>query len=185
MPDKSLPIYNFTLKHGGISHILHSPIKISLLDDISKSYETRGIWDTGATNTVISQKVVEVLELKPSGIAEVNTASETGLRRDTYITDIFLGNLRIRGVEVTVGKILQSIDCLIGMDIITLGDFSVTNYQNKTCMSFRVPSLHEIDYIQEAKKAEKQSLKSLGVGRNDPCPCGSGKKFKKCHGRFI
>ena len=25
------------------------------------------------------------------------------------------------------------------------------------------------------KKAEK-------VGRNDPCPCGSGKKYKKCHG---
>ena len=21
------------------------------------------------------------------------------------------------------------------------------------------------------------------IGRNDPCPCGSGKKFKKCHGR--
>jgi preprotein translocase subunit SecA len=21
------------------------------------------------------------------------------------------------------------------------------------------------------------------VGRNDPCPCGSGKKFKQCHGR--
>ena len=21
------------------------------------------------------------------------------------------------------------------------------------------------------------------VGRNDPCPCGSGSKFKKCHGR--
>jgi len=20
------------------------------------------------------------------------------------------------------------------------------------------------------------------VGRNDPCPCGAGKKFKKCHG---
>jgi uncharacterized protein YecA (UPF0149 family) len=20
------------------------------------------------------------------------------------------------------------------------------------------------------------------IGRNDPCPCGSGKKFKKCHG---
>jgi uncharacterized protein YecA (UPF0149 family) len=20
------------------------------------------------------------------------------------------------------------------------------------------------------------------VGRNDPCPCGSGKKYKKCHG---
>lgn len=21
------------------------------------------------------------------------------------------------------------------------------------------------------------------VGRNDPCPCGSGKKFKKCHAK--
>ncbi len=24
-----------------------------------------------------------------------------------------------------------------------------------------------------------------GVGRNDPCPCGSGKKFKKCHGAAV
>jgi preprotein translocase subunit SecA len=24
--------------------------------------------------------------------------------------------------------------------------------------------------------------KSAKVGRNDPCPCGSGKKYKKCHG---
>ena len=22
------------------------------------------------------------------------------------------------------------------------------------------------------------------VGRNEPCPCGSGKKFKQCHGRL-
>ena len=26
---------------------------------------------------------------------------------------------------------------------------------------------------------QKESPK---VGRNDPCPCGSGKKYKKCHG---
>jgi preprotein translocase subunit SecA len=23
------------------------------------------------------------------------------------------------------------------------------------------------------------------VGRNDPCPCGSGKKFKACHGKGL
>ena len=23
------------------------------------------------------------------------------------------------------------------------------------------------------------------IGRNDPCPCGSGKKFKKCHGKGL
>jgi preprotein translocase subunit SecA len=22
------------------------------------------------------------------------------------------------------------------------------------------------------------------VGRNDPCPCGSGKKYKHCHGKL-
>ena len=26
-------------------------------------------------------------------------------------------------------------------------------------------------------------ITSLKVGRNDPCPCGSGKKYKKCHGK--
>jgi len=37
----------------------------------------------------------------------------------------------------------------------------------------------------ESPKVMKSSpqVSSPKVGRNDPCPCGSGKKFKKCHGR--
>lgn len=27
------------------------------------------------------------------------------------------------------------------------------------------------------------TAKFAKVGRNDPCPCGSGKKYKRCHGR--
>jgi len=27
-----------------------------------------------------------------------------------------------------------------------------------------------------------QSLNFAGIGRNDICPCGSGKRFKNCHG---
>jgi uncharacterized protein YecA (UPF0149 family) len=27
--------------------------------------------------------------------------------------------------------------------------------------------------------------KDAKVGRNDPCPCGSGKKYKKCHGAAV
>ncbi len=36
----------------------------------------------------------------------------------------------------------------------------------------------------EAAAAPKQPVKRTEekVGRNDPCPCGSGKKYKKCHG---
>ncbi|MEK0431021.1 MAG: hypothetical protein RL139_825 [Gemmatimonadota bacterium] len=33
-----------------------------------------------------------------------------------------------------------------------------------------------------AAPASVASAEFDGVGRNDPCPCGSGKKFKKCHG---
>ena len=33
------------------------------------------------------------------------------------------------------------------------------------------------DVIKTVKREEPK------VGRNDPCPCGSGKKYKKCHGQ--
>ncbi len=36
-----------------------------------------------------------------------------------------------------------------------------------------------VDGIQPAKTPV---VKGPQAGRNDPCPCGSGKKFKKCHG---
>ena len=34
------------------------------------------------------------------------------------------------------------------------------------------------------QKIETVRRDSPKVGRNDPCPCGSGKKYKHCHGRF-
>ncbi|MFD1849014.1 preprotein translocase subunit SecA [Oceanobacillus bengalensis] len=33
------------------------------------------------------------------------------------------------------------------------------------------------------KKVRKPFVKQVDVGRNDPCPCGSGKKYKNCHGK--
>jgi hypothetical protein len=33
-----------------------------------------------------------------------------------------------------------------------------------------------------AEEQESAAPPTVKVGRNDPCPCGSGKKFKKCHG---
>jgi preprotein translocase subunit SecA len=35
-----------------------------------------------------------------------------------------------------------------------------------------------------AGKVDPVKYEQAKVGRNDPCPCGSGKKFKKCCGRF-
>jgi preprotein translocase subunit SecA len=36
----------------------------------------------------------------------------------------------------------------------------------------------QVQHIQQVRQAPK-------VGRNEPCPCGSGKKFKNCHGHGL
>ncbi len=44
---------------------------------------------------------------------------------------------------------------------------------------------NENDYFDPSSTAVKQEPVKVGpkIGRNDPCPCGSGKKYKQCHGR--
>ncbi|WP_340608233.1 preprotein translocase subunit SecA [Xenorhabdus bharatensis] len=44
---------------------------------------------------------------------------------------------------------------------------------------------HEVEQGALMSEAEAQMVSgSRKVGRNDPCPCGSGKKYKHCHGRL-
>jgi preprotein translocase subunit SecA len=40
--------------------------------------------------------------------------------------------------------------------------------------------------LAEDEEGKPQPFKRFGdkIGRNDPCPCGSGKKYKQCHGRL-
>jgi preprotein translocase subunit SecA len=54
----------------------------------------------------------------------------------------------------------------------------------------REEDVHEIEQQQRKQRlvfnlsedVPQQPAKSNKVGRNDPCPCGSGKKYKKCCG---
>ena len=39
---------------------------------------------------------------------------------------------------------------------------------------------HESAGLTPAAALQASATMSKSVGRNDPCPCGSGKKFKKC-----
>ena len=48
---------------------------------------------------------------------------------------------------------LHETDVLIGMDIISKGDFCVTNFQGKTVLTFRVPSCSEFDFVQDHELA--------------------------------
>lgn len=149
-----------------------------------KSVKCMALWDTGASNTVITPKLAKALNLPVTGMVNVNHAGGTSLV-PKHIVNIMLPNdVGIPFTEVTEGN-LTGIDMLIGMDIISRGDFSITNVGGKTTFSFRIPSVETIDYCQNSGHVPpvKPIVKASKVGRNDPCPCGSGKKFKHCCGR--
>lgn len=54
---------------------------------------------------------------------------------------------------------------------------------------YELPQWKEIFSVEELKALYKEQRdsgtvrKPKKIGRNDPCPCGSGKKYKKCCGR--
>lgn len=43
--------------------------------------------------------------------------------------------------------------------------------------------LHQLDEIEAKPRGKAVPFQTKKVGRNDPCPCGSGKKYKNCCGR--
>ncbi len=45
---------------------------------------------------------------------------------------------------------------------------------------------HDNDYIDPSAPIKQEPVKvGPKIGRNDPCPCGSGKKYKACHGKDL
>jgi predicted aspartyl protease len=143
------------------------------------------IWDTGATGSVITKKVVDDCGLKPIGIVKVSTASGEATT-SVYFASVFLPNsVAFPQVRMLEGKIAGDVEVLIGMDIISQGDFAVTNKDGKTVFSFRIPSIERIDFVKQKPPGTIPQTISPApkVGRNEPCPCGSGKKYKRCCGK--
>jgi len=180
----------FNVAYNGISPVLTSEVHITSPFEPSNPPTEAGrkkflaIWDTGATNSVITQKVVQECGLNPISIVNVHTASGEALS-NVYLVSIWLPNkVVIPQIRVTEGTIGGDTEVLIGMDIINRGDFAVTNKDGKTNFTFRIPSVECIDFVKQQSTIIQSGNQPLQrVGRNDPCPCGSGKKYKKCHGQ--
>ena len=109
----------------------------------------RAIWDTGATNSVISQAVVQACGLQPIGMVRVSGVHGFADAEQFLVNFRLPGPVTIRQVLVTRGNLGPNCGALIGMDIITLGDFAITNVGGVTVFSFRIPSTTTIDYVKE------------------------------------
>lgn len=176
----------FTYKANGLANVLQSKVGVSAHKKLFPEAQLKefvAIWDTGATNTAISKKVVEECGLIPTGQAISNTANGT-CKVNTYLIDLYLpNNVILGGVTATEFTSVGGSDLLIGMDIIGIGDFAISNFENKTMFSFRYPSIAKTDYVELLNAKKNITNNSPKIGRNDPCPCGSGKKYKRCCGQ--
>ena len=141
----------FTTSYNTIAKAIITPAGIRQNATQSKGIETIGIWDTGASNSVITQYVIDTLELQPSGIVYVKHAGGQS-KSEQYFVDIILPNNIVVHTSANRGHIddtRKDIGLLIGMDIIGLGDMAITNTDGKTVFSFRIPSLKRIDFVPE------------------------------------
>ena len=177
----------FTCSYPKLSNILLSKVLISIEFDpkVIKEHrpahhEFNAIWDTGATNTVISHNVVAKLDLKPIDLVRTQTTGGVHLSNVYYVNIVLPNNVGFSRRRVTEGNI-GGFDVLIGMDIITKGDLAISNFNQKTTFTFRIPSLEKFDFTQSSPKETPFQYKKKKIRPNDLCPCGSGKKYKKCH----
>ena len=150
MKDLSYPNFSFFSYYHGLSNRLINLVNIVNPCQPTKSVIVNALWDTGAQCSLISMSVVEKLGLTANGKMKIKTPS--GEKEfDTYMVDAIIPaeeeGVRFTGIQVAESMIgSQNVDFLVGMNIICMGDFAVSNYNGRTAFTFRMPSMNETNY---------------------------------------
>lgn len=80
-------------------------------------------------------------------------------------------------------ELFASLLSAIQMQIVQI--MAKINFKVEEAPPVEQPAAQELPQADNVAEDEVQELPNdvyAGVGRNEPCPCGSGKKFKHCHG---
>ncbi len=119
--------------------------------------------------------ILACLDLHPEGLMkEIRKAYELGLVDDELIS--------LEEVEAEAKKDLEQVLAQTRADSQAIED---TEEAMAWWACFQpVPAMAEIEAAENPSDEPAKPLVAAGkVGRNDPCPCGSQKKFKKCCGK--
>lgn len=118
--------------------------------------QVNGLWDTGAVCTTITSGLAAALGLPPMGFETVFHANGSCVVKK-YMVNVLLPN----GIELPMLPVLEGnlhgCDMLIGMDIISKGDFVLTNRDGKTVFSFQIPSTHLYDFVKQSAAANAKA----------------------------
>jgi len=137
---------SFTTAYNGLARSLHTQVDVESGLNPGAKINIDALWDTGAYSSLIRPEVAVRLNLKPISKTLINTPSDKAVPSNIYLINIYLPNgTKIAGIHVLEG-IPSCCDMLIGMDVISLSDFAITNLNNRTMFSFRIPSMTNIDF---------------------------------------
>lgn len=165
-----MPSQSFTVaSNGGLLNVLQTQCHIAPAYDPRAAgphpdfKPFQAVWDTGASASVITQRVVDQCGLKPIGMVEVHGVHSKEIC-PVYLVNVGLPNhVGVESVRVTLGRMVNA-DVLIGMDIIGIGDFAVTNKNGVTVFTFRVPSSVCIDFVKEHALRAQSATRHQGGG---------------------
>ncbi len=115
-----------------------------------KDIPVSAAWDTGSTFSCISPEFAKQLNLQPLCDDKLHTPYGI-IQSKLYDVDILLNKQAIYTVRVAENPNMhrENVDLLIGMDIISEGDFVISTYEDITSFSFRIPSKGLIDFTKE------------------------------------
>ena len=109
----------------------------------------RSLWDTGASVTLISARVAKVL-----GLTSIGKSGVSGYNQGIDVKDTFLVHIGLPTGDIITNIMAMEFDTdeydvVIGMDVICNGDLAITNKDESTTFSFRIPSEQEIDFSKK------------------------------------
>lgn len=156
--EQFLPVYAFTKEHDAITLAIYTSASVHLPQfvqevetDAPQPRSVKALWDTGATHSAVSDRLAAGMALPTEDFARISTASGI-LRVPVYLIRLGLPNHfmfdEVEAVEFSYSD-EDDYDLIIGMDIMTQGDLSLTNFEGRTVFSFRIPSLNRVDFESE------------------------------------
>ena len=128
---------------------IYAPVDLSLCKEVKRVKVVRSLWDTGASVTLISARVAKVLGLTSIGKSGVSGYNEGIDVKDTYCVHVGLPTGDIVTNIMAMEFDSDEYDVVIGMDVIGKGDLAITNLNDRTTFSFRIPSEEVIDFSKE------------------------------------
>ena len=146
--------FAFKSEYPNLSLRLVTEVEIYDVSQSPQKMKARALWDTGAMLSAITPEIAQGLGLVPFNRVKVNGINNTSMA-DMVKVSIKLPNLvEVKNYNVTVCNLVKDVDLLIGMDIIQLGDFSISNGAGKTLFTFAMPPFEDkIDLYKRSIKA--------------------------------